>query len=31
MGTAISFALKLTEVLCGAKAANEVKESILFV
>ena len=31
MGTAIPFALKLTEVLCGAKAANEVKESILFV
>ncbi len=30
MGTAIPFALKLTEVLCGAKTAEEVKESIIF-
>lgn len=30
MGTAIPFALKLTEVLCGKEKAEEVKKAILF-
>lgn len=30
MGTAIPFALKLTEALCGVEKAEEVKKSILF-
>ena len=30
MGTAIPFALKLTEALCGLEKAEEVKKSILF-
>lgn len=30
MGTAIPFALKLVEVLCGVKIAEEVQKSILF-
>ena len=30
MGTAIPFALKLTEILCGKKTAEEVKKSIIF-
>lgn len=30
MGTAIPFALKLTEVLCGRKKAEEIAESIIF-
>lgn len=30
MGTAISFALKLTEVLCGNEKAEEVRQSILY-
>ena len=30
MGTAIPFALKLTEILCGEEKAEEIKASILF-
>ena len=30
MGTAIPFALKLTEILCGKEKAEEIKTSILF-